>query len=204
MFKKHGLKLLIALIVIQLCVPAGMILSSFTVSSKTEKYGTEYRIPVDYMSFNEGNGFLYYSVNPGTNGAFNYTGKPYTSLSEGEDGFAVLESVYEAPENSSYIKNKKNGNIYSFPASRIYVGKLKYADGLWLVDKRDVEDDEWYENWLDDETVTYYSEVYLLAYVYNGKVSVKDVYIDGVPAKEFFAQIDAREEASQPAQAPQE
>ena len=192
MLKKYCLGLLIAVIIIQLCVPAGMIISTFAVSSQAEKYGTEYKIPLDYISFNEDNGFLHYNT-------YGYRYEPYISVSEGVDGFAVLTSVSEEPENSSYIKNKKSGYSYQFPVDRIHVGKLKRADKLWLLDERNEDDERWYEG-----TIAYYSKAYLQAYVYNGKISVKDVFIDGVPAKQFIARFDTQEEATQISSTPQE
>lgn len=180
MLKKYGLGLLVAVIIIQLCVPFGMIISSFATSSRAEKYGTEYKIPLDSISLDGENGFLFYNV---------YHFEPYISVTEGEDGFAVLTPVYEKPEGSSYIKNKKIGYDYhQFPADRFHVGRLKHIDKLWLVDDRN-DDEWWYER-----NVAYYSEAYFQAYVYNGKISVKDVFIDGIPAKQFIARFDVQED----------
>lgn len=202
MLKKYGLVLLVAVIIIQLCVPAGMIISSFAVSSQAEKYGTEYKIPLGYISLDEkNNGFLYYDVY-----SCGYGFEPYLSVSEGKDGLAVLTPVEDEPEGSSYIKKKRNsGYSYIFPTDRIHVGRLKHTDELWLRYLPDLIDDLGEDDkWVYDGDIVYYSEAYLLAYVYNGKLSVKDVYIDGLPAKQFLAQINAQEEATQASPAAQE
>ena len=194
MLKKYGLGLLIAVIVIQLCVPVYMIVNVFAASYQAEKYGTEYKIPLDHIAVDEESGFLYFSVRYYADESYyNYMHEPYTSLTEGEDGFAVVKPVYDKPAHSSYIKNKKDGYAYIFPADRISVGKPKYTDALWLLDEFNEDDDQWYSG-----TIVYYSEAYLQAYVYNGKISVKNVYIDGIPANQFIAQYDVPAQVTQP------
>ena len=190
MLKKHGLLLLVIVMIIQLCVPAGMIVSKLAISFLTEKYGTEYKIPLDYVSFNKETGFLYYNLYSGDESDGFFHPVPFYSVATGEDGFAVLTPGFEKPKHSSYIASKKEAYIYEYLVGHIYIGKLKSIDLLWLLDEKVMIDDpdedySWY-----DGTIACYSEAYLLAYVYNGNISIKEVYIDGIPAKQFIFQFD--------------
>lgn len=189
MLKKHGLALLIAVIVIQLCVPLGMVMSTVAASSKAEKYGTEYKIRLSYIRYDIKHGAINYDYYLG------YLYSQYFTVSEGEEGFAELTPVSEKPEHSSYLEFEKSGYHYVFPSNRFYVGKLKNVNALWLDDSQEEDFMTPY-----NEFVAHYTEAYLDCYVYNGKISVKELYIDGVPAKEFIAIIDANEEATQPLQ----
>lgn len=186
MLKKHGLALLIAVIVIQLCVPLGMVMSTVAVASQAEKHGTEYKIRVINIRYDKKHGAINYDLGY-------WLHDKYLTVSQGEDGFAVL-SGSEKPENSSYLEGEELAYSYKYPAPRFYVGKLKNLNDLWLSDDPLEEDCMTPYN----EFVAHYTEAYLDCYVYNGKISVKELYIDGVPAKEFIANIDTNVEATQP------
>ena len=191
MLKKHGLLLLVIVMIIQLCVPAGMIANRLMRSFLTEKYGTEYKIPLDYVSFDEETGFLYYNLYSGDESDGVFYPVPFYSVVTGEDGFAVLTPGFEKPKHSSYIASRKEGYTYEYLVGRMHIGKLKTIDSFWLLDEKVMIDDpdedyDWFEG-----TIACYSEAYLHAYVYNGNISVKEIYIDGIPAKQFIARFDA-------------
>ena len=176
MLKKHGLAALIIVIVLQLSVAAGMIASVFVSDSYTEKYGTEYKFKVSYFWTDE-DGWLHCDL--AANGLYSFRNERYSVVSVGSDGYAMITKTEEKPETSSYIKNRAAG--YSIPEKCVYV------KGLTIPEQ--ATQPQTYEEYLENgPIVPEYPEAYIVAYIYNGRISVKNMYIDSVPVEEYFSQ----------------
>lgn len=162
MRKKFMLPILIISIFVQLLVPVGMIAYGNKAEEDLQKYGKEFKIPVYVQSVYNG------LVEVRFYDYFNlYNTGDYIVLEENEYGYAFFDNIQsKKPKTSDYICVNEENRI-----------KL-YSDFLMV-----------------DTNITAWKiredSAYLLIKVYNGNFEIVDLYMEDVPAKEWFENATA-------------
>ena len=179
---KHLKVLLLALFAVQLAVPGYMIFEQYQILSK----GTVYKFktqPIDpYDPFRGRYVTLAYNVDANpipTKEVFQRGDWAYALLSEDEDGYATFtQLVSEEPEaGQEYIEvevswgGTNRGHYIDLPFDRYYASE-ETAPNI----ERAV--------WRRDQVEDVYAEISVL----NGKATLKELYVEDLPIREYLEQ----------------
>ena len=156
MFKKLMLPILIISILVQFLVPVGMIAYGNKAEEDLQKYGKEFKFQANIHYIQ--NGEVNFSL---IDMGVLYQDGMYGIVQENaNDSFAlIVETIAGKPKGHDYIRiNEEN--------------RMK-------MDTFFVESEYAYRNIIEESA-------YLVVKVYNGDVEVVEMYIDGIPAEEWF------------------
>ncbi len=156
MFKKFMLPILIVSIVVQLLVPVGMIGYGNKAEEDLQKYGKEFKIPVYIQNIYNGSVEVKFY-----DYFYLYNTGDYIVLEENENGYTNLEKVQSK-------KPKTHDYIYVTSENQIKLGAEFLIDAditAWRVGE---------------------DSAYLVIKVYNGEFETVELYMDDVPAEEWF------------------
>ena len=215
-FEKHGFKMLVVVIAVQLLVPVGMIIGVSVVNARILTYGKEYYFKIDSLFLSDGslsfslteenklyngyggyteihtdaNGFAVTEENKLYNG---YGG--YTEIHTDADGFAVIEKTNKKPDGQSYIKPHRyhllDSYEYRADFGRVDLPKCVYMDKRdGILPYKNIDEVNYGYAYL------YYHDAYAEIYVYNGEARLKAVYIDGSPLEKYVEDIFFKETPS--------
>lgn len=181
MRKNRGFIVLIVIIILQLCIPVGMIVYKTTENTRTEENGVLCRFEISSMTYKDGE--LEFDIDIAT---YDDPGKNYAEIETNISGNAQLTLTDEQPDDPFYIKSSDK-YAFDFPLSVYKTEKYENLERIYLSKKTD-----------DDSLFTFsnhyrYNSAYLEAYVYNGSVSIVNIYIDGVEADEYLRRIAENE-----------
>ena len=187
-FKKIIFPAFILLVLVQLFVPANMIIEQEAILKK----GTAYKFktaPIDpYDPFRGKYVWLSYEdnwVEIDTADGWNYFDKVYVEIENDMDGFAKIKSVSRFPlsgNTSDYIETtisliqtyEEPAKLYvDYPFDRFYMDEFKAQPAEDLVREASI----------DTSVISY-----ALVKIKNGQAVIENVYIDDVPLKEFVEQ----------------
>jgi hypothetical protein len=156
MLKKIMHPILIVSIIIQLFVPVGMIAYGNKAEEDLQKYGKEFRIPVYVQSIY--NGLVDFGM---YKFICSHDRGSYVVLEEDEYGYVYLEeSQSQKPKTHDYIYVTKE-NLNKLNEDFVVNSDVN----AWRVREE---------------------SAYLLIRAYNGNFEIIDLYMDGVPAEEWF------------------
>ncbi len=177
MRKKSGLIILILVMVIQLCVPIGMVAFEVIENNTIIKNGLCVKLELE--SFSYSNGKLHFDL------PSDYEwGTKYAQLvHNGTTGYYEIQSTKGKPEGDFYIKSD-DFDYFEFPINSIEVSKYENLDYVHFV--KENEDDDWWDKLLHNQ----FRRAYLEAYVYKGKVIPVAVFIDGVDADTYLERLN--------------
>ena len=148
--------ILVLAIILQLSVPVGMITYSKKIEGALPKYGKEFKVEVNVLDIYEG------SIDYGFYSYYNWYNLGYYATVKADDnGYANLFSDVDKskPETDDYIRVTMDN-------------KAKLAD--FPIDS-DIT------AWRIEE-----ESAYIVIKVYKGEFEVVELYIDGIPAQEWF------------------
>lgn len=157
MRKNLTIIVLVLSIILQLSVPVGMIAYSKNIEGALPQYGKEFKVKVDVIDIYDG------SIGYRAEGYYNwYDIGYYATVKADDDGYANLFSNVDKskPETDDYIRVTMDN-------------KAKLADF-----KIDSDITAWR---IEEETA------YIVINVYKGEFEVLGLYLDGIPAEEWFA-----------------
>lgn len=185
MRKKLPFILLSVLIFIQICVPVGMIVYNRIDSTLAETKGEKFRFRVENIIYDNG-GYVHFNTKE-----YNHTSDItiYAEVKVDDNGYADLYLTKKRPDSDYYVKSQYKDGFY-FPVPFVITKDYPF------IGHRD-----FYKNHSDTYTPTgvdnYYNEAYIEAYVYKGRVGKLVLYIDGLEAEEYFANLNAKLESLQ-------
>ena len=184
MRKKLPLILLCVLIFIQICIPVGMIIYNKIDSTLPETKGEKFRFHVENIFYIDGH--VHFNIKEYQHSSAKTI---YAEVKVDDDGYADLYLAKKRPDGNYYVKSQYKDS-FSFPVSYVKTNDYPF-----------IGDRDFYKNYWDDYTPTgvdgYYTEAYLEAYVYKGRVGKPVLYIDGLEAEEYFSNLNAKIEALQ-------
>lgn len=164
MRKKLITIILVLTIILQLSVPVGMIAYSKNIEDALPEYGKEFKIKVDVWNIYKG------SVDYDVDGYYNwYDLGYYANVKADDDGYADLfaDVGKSKPETDYYIRVTMDN-------------KAKIADfniGSDMIAWR-----------VNEESA------YIVIKVYKGEFEVLNLYMDGIPAEEWFENAEEQDE----------
>ncbi|MBQ4644383.1 MAG: hypothetical protein IJB72_01325 [Clostridia bacterium] len=161
MLKKLMLPILVVSIVVQLLVPVGMIAYGNKAEDDLQKYGKEFKIPVYIQNIYNGSVEVKFY-----DYFYLYNTGDYIVLEENENGYTNLEKVQSK-------KPKTHDYIYVTSENQIKLGAEFLIDAditAWRIREE---------------------SAYLVIKVYNGNFEIVELYMDGVPAEEWFKNATA-------------
>ncbi len=185
MRKKILTILLTVTILIQISVPLSMIIHKSieldTIKEKGELYTFSAFRPDFY------NNRL--SARIWTTGA----SKQYVIISKDANGNAVYVNSEAKPDVSNYIDRycdnyETNDFGVSFPEVYITTDKYENLQNVNFNKKLSVN----YYTQETDGNVVFFDEVMVDAYVYNGKIYIEDIYIDGIASETYLKQLNEK------------
>lgn len=187
--RKKLFYVLIAVFVLQLIVPACMIVYSVSSQRVIETYGKEYNvkiIPYDVAS----DGEILFNPRYCSISFPSYddvrSGYTYIQLGEFSDGAAYAESIsHDKPDSPYYIRGEKSSYSWHFPITSYHTDK-DTADKMKAYMREHPHLGWFSEPTYDQDIIT------LRIYVYKGKMTAEGIYINGIPMEEFFAETDRR------------
>ena len=190
-FEKHGFKMLVVVIAVQLLVPVGMIIGVSVVNARILTYGKEYYFKIDSLFLSDGS--LSFSLTE-ENKLYNGYGG-YTEIHTDADGFAVIEKTNKKPDGQSYIKPHRyhllDSYEYRADFGRVDLPKCVYMDKRdGILPYKNIDEVNYGYAYL------YYHDAYAEIYVYNGEARLKAVYIDGSPLEKYVEDIFFKETPS--------
>ena len=156
MRKNLTIIVLVFAIILQLSVPVGMIIYSKNIEGALPQYGKEFKVKVDVLDVYEG------LISYDAEGYYNwYDLGYYANIKADNDGYANLfaDVGKSKPETDDYIRVTMDN-------------KAKLADF-----KIDSDITAWR---IEEESA------YIIIKVYKGEFEVLGLYIDGIPAEEWF------------------
>ncbi len=187
MLKKHSLKLFVTILVVQLLVPICMVIGYSVTDARTIAKGELFNFEISNMLIDGDR--LYFTLAEEVRHIYSEYGA-YEKIHVDANGFAVIELTNKKPDTTSYIKSHGN-KLFDFPDCQIDLnGIMLPTHTIWMEKMSEESTGIMPENKLGVLIVNeyssdfYYRKAYAKVYVFNGHVSVKDVYIDGVPARE--------------------
>lgn len=156
MRKNLTIIILVLAIILQLSVPVGMIAYSKSIEGALPEYGKEFKVKVDVKNIYEG------SVDYDVDGYYNwYNLGYYATVKADNDGYAHMfaDVGKSKPKTTDYIRITMDN-------------KAKLAD--FSIDA-DIT------SWRVEEEYAY-----IVIKVYKGEFEVLNLYMDGIPAEEWF------------------
>lgn len=177
MNKKISLYVMIAVIMIQLCVPSGFVFYDSYSSSLIEKNGEEFIISVDTI-YPERDGLLI--VKDRVNRQ-----KKYFILENHTSGYTMTQWSDTLPENASYIESEIDRyGRYTFPKMHFRCNEKYDLQNITFI-KQSTD-----EKKPPEDGFVFYREAKVKINVYNGRFTVTELYIDDIPSEEFFKQLN--------------
>ncbi|MBQ8209875.1 MAG: hypothetical protein IJZ35_04775 [Clostridia bacterium] len=176
MRKKSGLIVLILVIVLQLCVPAGMIIYKNAEHNTIVENGELCKFKIKDMYYRKGK--LDINIETYDDWAMQFADVQADSI-----GYAELLLTDTKPEGSIYIESSDKDE-FDFPVEAIKTEEFENLEYVYFFEKTGEED------WWDELIHEMYNRAYLEAYVYEGKVSPVAVYIDGVEANVYLSRLN--------------
>lgn len=156
MRKNLTIIILVFSIILQLSVPVGMIVYSKSIEGALPKYGKEFKIKVDVRNIYKG------SVDYVVDGYYNwYDLGYYATVKADNDGYADLFADVDKskPETDDYIRVTMDNKA---KLADFNIGSDMIA---WKVNEE---------------------SAYIVINVYKGEFEVLNLYMDGIPAEEWF------------------
>lgn len=178
MRKNLRIIILIIVIVLQLCVPAGMIAYKTAETNTIIENGELFKFKIDSMDYNDGK--LEIDID-----TFDDWGNLYAEVQTSITGYAELILTETKPQGSIYIKSSDKYE-FDFPVDVIKTDKFSNLDHIYLFQKKG--DEKWWDYALSYREI--YNIAYLEAYVYEGKVVPVGVYINGVKANTYLSRMN--------------
>lgn len=177
---------LIVIFVIQLLVPAYMIVYSVSYERKIENNGKEYYLKIDPYVVNDKNEVTFYAYGCeyiNDEELLEDTQYIYALLDVDSEGIAYIsKTTHEKPETPYYIRTDKPYIKWNFPDIAYKTDK---ETGIAL---SNYIRNKYNQNWLyknDDESITY-DKFYARIFVYEGKIIVKEILLNDTPIEEYF------------------
>lgn len=158
MKKKVLLSLLIAVILVQIAVPAFFALDRYDVL----RQGAEYKFRVSAYAVGDKISFSITDIDWATVPE----NARYGVISVGEDGFASISSVEHTRPTAPYIESATDGG-FTFPVKQIKLDSKAYES-------------------LFHKIYEYGSEIYIKVRVRNGKVVLENMYVDNKTIQEYL------------------
>ena len=184
MRKKLPLILLCVLIFIQICVPVGMIIYNRIDSTLPETKGEKFRFHVENIFYIDGH--VYFNTKEYQHSSAKTI---YAEVNVDDDGYADLYLEKKRPDGDFYVKSRYKDS-FSFPIPYVitkdypFIGERNFSKNYW-------------DTYTPTGVDSYYTEAYLEAYVYKGRVGNAVLYIDGLEAEEYFENLNAKLELLQ-------
>jgi hypothetical protein len=183
---------------LQLCVPAGMIGFNHAYKALAERYGSLCKFPVSTVVYTGDYGgevepsLSFDIAMPGNSSDYDFftetgeleSAKPYAVISTGSDGFAVMSLTEERPDTDTYVKSIENLYSFEFPANTMEIKGPTYKNSVSFA-----QGDAEYSRRFWGPLLYLFDEAYLEAYVYKGRVYVKEIYVDGVAIESKLAEV---------------
>ena len=148
--------ILVLSIILQLSVPVGMIAYSKNIEGALPEHGKEFKVKVDVRNIYEG------SIDYDVDGYYNwYDLGYYVTVKEDNDGYADLFSDVgkSKPETDDYIRVTMDNK------AKLADFNIDYDMIAWRVNEK---------------------SAYIIIKVYKGEFEVLNLYMDGIPAEEWF------------------
>lgn len=156
MRKNLTIIILVLSIILQLSVPVGMIAYSKNIEGALPEYGKEFKVKVDVRNIYEG------SVDYDVDGYYNwYNLGYYATVKADNDGYADLfaDVGKSKPETDDYIRVTMDNK------AKLADFNIDYDMIAWKVNEK---------------------SAYIVIKVYKGEFEVLNLYMDGIPAEEWF------------------
>lgn len=177
MNKKVPLYIMIALIVIQFCIPLSFVLYNSFEALSIDKNGEEFIIPVDTV----------YPIPDGlliVKDRINRQ-KKYFMLENHASGYTMTQWSDTQPGNGSYIVSEIDYyGRYIFPKMTLKVDNCEYLQNYTFIKSSEGSSFRVVNNFV------HYTKAEVKVKVYNGRFSVTELYIDGMPSEEFLSQLN--------------
>ncbi len=176
MRKRTEVIILIVFFILQLLIPTGMIIYVKADELYAAKNGELYKLGVTYMSYDKGIVNVHISVSD------DIFGKIYANVYINNDGLASLkDGTNEKPNGTVYVQT--NGSIPIFVETVLPVKKFDEEDryDIYFYNK------SIYPEHLQDKDSEFFENGYAEAYIYNGKISIKEIRIENLSLNEFLS-----------------
>lgn len=177
---------LIGIFVIQLLVPAYMIIYSVSYESKIENNGKEYYIHIEPYGVNDKNEVTFHTYGCeyiNDEKPLENTQYIYALLDVDSEGIAYVDKItYEKPETPYYIRTDEPYIKWNFPDISY---KTDSQTGTALSNYIKNKYNRIWSSQNNDEPVVY-DTYYARVFVYEGKIIVKDILLNGTPIEEYF------------------
>lgn len=180
MRKKLPFIILAIIMLVQICVPVGLITYHKIDSNLAEAKGEKFRFDIGYLSYYS-NGLLFFDVEERTPWEW---GCIYAEIEVAEDGYVTLNYSEMKPKGNYYIKSSEHKDFY-FPITEIKTDSFEHLYDITFNKK--------YSDYFSSITGVenfYFKEAYLEAYVYKGRVGAPKIYIDGIEANEYLSMLN--------------
>lgn len=180
---------LIAAFIIQLFVPAFMIGYSVSSERNIEAYGKEYDVKINPYGVTDENEILFnvsdcFALIPYEEDRS--SGYVYAQFDVSADGTAYVKSAsFDKPDSPYYIRSDEPSTYWSFPKKPYFTDK-DCAESM-----REYIAERKHGGWFSAPVYEDEDMVTLKISVYEGKMIMKGIYINGTPMEEYFADSNA-------------
>ena len=181
MRKKSGFIILIIVIVLQLCVPAGMIAYKTAETNAITENGELVKIKISSMTYTEG--VVEFDII-----TYDDWGNFYAEIQETDTIYAKLVLRETKPEGDFYIKSNDKYE-FDFPVRKIKTEDFSNLEYIYFIEKTGNE--SWWDKIIAFHEL--YDYAYLEAYVYKGKVVPVAVYVNGVEINTYLSRLNEAE-----------
>ncbi len=175
-------RVLIILFIIQLVFPSALAISGAVKRGHFNKYAAEYKVRVERVVYDnkissranveiDGLSYLSYLTNE----------DKYVIFTEDENGFFVPKATSKIPENKAYINIDDGRRSYEYEKAKINGSKVLYEEFVSFYD-RSVEE----SNLSMKLIVGKPTEAYALIKVYENKLEMAELYINGIEFSEYL------------------
>ncbi len=178
MRKKSGFIMLIIIIVLQLCVPVGMIVYKTAETNAITENGELVKFKISSMTYSKGAVEIDIIT-------YNDWGNYYAEIEKTDTGYADLVLTDVKPEGDIYVKSNDKYE-FDFPVHQIKTENFSKLEYVYLIQKTGNED--WWDKIIANHEL--YSSAYLEAYVYKGKVVPVGVYINGIDINIYLSRLN--------------
>lgn len=186
--RKKLFYVLIAAFIIQLFVPAFMIGYSVSSERNIEAYGKEYDIKISPYGVTEENEILFSASSCSASVPYEdrNSGYVYAQFDVYPDGIAYVDKVSShKPDSPYYVRSDKASTYWS-------LSKDSYSTDKACAEKMKVYIEEHkHKGWFSATVYEYDDTVTLKISVYEGKMMIKGIYINGTPMEKYFADNNA-------------
>lgn len=178
MRKKSGFIILISIIVLQLCVPVGMIAYKTAETNSIIENGELVKIKISSMTYTEG--LVEFDII-----TYNDWGMYYAEIQKSDTVYAELVLTDIEPKGDIYIKSNDKYE-FDFPVQQIKTEDFSNLEYIYFIEKTGNE------SWLDKAIAFHelYNFAYLEAYVYKGKVVPVGIYINGIDINTYLSRMN--------------